>query len=368
MPDQLSAVRLQPDPYDALLARLRREYVPFSVTWELTHRCNLRCIMCYNVPTGRPELSTAGCLDVLEQLAAAGTLRLTFTGGEILMRRDFFAIAGRARALGFALDLKTNGVLITPTLADRIASLDPVGVDLSLLGATPETSDAIMGGRDTLPAILRAARLLIERGVRVRFNTLLLDLNLAERQQLLDLAAELGVYCQQTFKISPGDDGNRCAESHQLDVAEMAAVLTVDCMPLQTSDHSPDGRTCQVGLASCLISPEGIVYPCVELRIAVGDLRQQRFAEIWADALILRQLRERHIRANLPDCRVCSLAIYCEGRCAGLAWKEHGDPYAGHTLACRHAQARYLERHPGQAIPETPYLRRSTFASRPVCR
>ena len=69
-------------------------------------------------------------------MAAAGTLRLTLTGGEILARRDFFAIAERARALGFALDLKTNGTLITPERADRLAALHPIQVDISLLGAT----------------------------------------------------------------------------------------------------------------------------------------------------------------------------------------------------------------------------------------
>ena len=102
------------DPLEALLARLKREHVPFSVLWELTHVCNLDCVMCYNVRQDQPELTTAECLDILEQLAAAGTLRLTLTGGEILSRRDFFVIAERARALGFALDLKTNGTLITP--------------------------------------------------------------------------------------------------------------------------------------------------------------------------------------------------------------------------------------------------------------
>ena len=80
------------------------------------------------------------------------------TGGEILARRDFFIIAERARALGFALDLKTNGTLITPERADRLAALHPIQVDISLLGATPETSDAVMRGKNTLDRILRGVR------------------------------------------------------------------------------------------------------------------------------------------------------------------------------------------------------------------
>ena len=195
--------------YEALLARLQRQHVPFSALWELTHVCNLNCVMCYNVPQAEPELTTAECLDVLEQLAAAGTLRLTLSGGEILTRRDFFTIAERARALGFALDLKTNGTLLTPESADRLAALDPLQVDISLLGATDATFDAVAGSRNTLQRVLRGVRLLQERGVRVKLNYAPVDLKLAERAEMLDLALELGVYYEQVFKISAADDGTR---------------------------------------------------------------------------------------------------------------------------------------------------------------
>ncbi len=345
------------DPYDALLARLKREHVPFTVLWELTHKCNLHCVMCYNMPQPEPELTTEECFDVLDQLAEAGTLRLTLTGGEILTRRDFFAIAQRARALGFALDLKTNGTLITPAVADRIAALAPVQVDISLLGATLETSDAVMGAKNTLPRILRGIELLQERRVRVKLNSLLIDLNINERQQMLDMVLALGVYYEQVFKVSPTDNGGNGAAGHQLSREQMTEVLIADRTPFTPRSPGADSRTCSVGLSSCLISPYGVVYPCIELRIPAGRLvgeGRQRFAEIWAEAPIFRELRERHTWGNLPECRACPISAYCEGRCAGLAWKESGDPYAGHLLACQHAQARYAQQHPGAAIPETP--------------
>ncbi len=345
------------DPYDALLARLGRQHVPFTVLWELTHRCNLDCVMCYNVPQRTPELTTAECRDILAQLAAAGALRLTLTGGEILARRDFFAIAARARALGFALDLKTNGTLITPEIADRLAALAPVQVDISLLGATAATFDAVAGRRGTLARVLQGVKLLQERSVRVKLNTLLLDLNLAERQAMADLALALGVRYEQVFKISPADDGSDRAGRHQLGLAQMANVLVDDAPPFTPRARHPEGRTCSVGLSSCLISPYGVVYPCTELRIPAGRLAGEGaapFAEIWAEAPIFRQLRAQHTFANLPECRVCPIAAYCEGRCAGLAWKEGGDIYAGHALACQHAQARYAQQHPGAPIPPTP--------------
>jgi radical SAM protein with 4Fe4S-binding SPASM domain len=306
------------------------------------------------VPLAEPELSTAEGLEMLEQVAAAGALRMTLTGGEILTRRDFFALAERARALGFALSLKTNGTLITEAAADRIAALHPVRVTISLLGATDATFDAVAASRKTLQRVLRGVRLLQARGVHVKLSTLLLALNLAEREQMLQLAQELGVDYEQFFKISAGDDGSVRVSSHQLSHHDMRAVLAADNSPLRTRMTGPEARTCKVGLSSCLISPYGEVHPCVELRTSAGNLRRQSFAEIWINAPILRQLRTQHTVANLPECRECPINRYCEGRCAGLAWKEHGDLYGGHSLACQHAQARYEQLHPGQLAPRTP--------------
>jgi radical SAM protein with 4Fe4S-binding SPASM domain len=356
----------QGDPYDQLLARLRREHVPFSAMLELTHACNLDCIMCYNVPRAEPELNTAEWLDALEQLAAAGTLRLTLTGGEILARRDFFTIAGRARGLGFVLDLKTNGTLLTPESADRMAALAPTQVDISLLGASEATFDAVARSKHTLSRVLRGVRLLQERGVRVKLNTLLLDLNVAERAQMVELAQQLGVLYEQVFKISAADDSSDRAGPHQLSRPQMTALLQADQTPFRPAVRNAESRTCQVGLSACLVSPYGEVYPCNELRISAGNLRRQAFADIWANAPILQELRTRHVGANLPECRVCPINAYCEGRCSGLAWKEHGDLYGGQSLACQQAQARFEQQNPGQIAPQTPLQARRRQTDTPL--
>ena len=342
------------DPYTALLQRLRVEHVPFTVQWELTHRCNLQCVMCYNVPRAQPELSTAECLDILDQLAAAGTLRLVLTGGEILTRPDFFVIAERARALGFALDLKTNGTLLTPELADRVAALSPVQVDISLLGATAATFDAVSGSHGTLRRVLRGVQLLTVRGVYVRLNSLLLDLNVAEQEQMAELAAGLGVAHEQAIKISPNDDGVLRASQHQLTQTQMTEVLVSAQASFKLQERVDTSRTCGVGLSSCLISPYGVVYPCIELRLPAGDLRREKFADVWTQSPLLNTLRQHHTWANLPECQACPISGYCEGRCAGIAYKEHGDLYGGNSLACQQAQARFAQLHPDAPIPETP--------------
>lgn len=346
------------DPYTALLARLKQEHVPYSAFWEMTHVCNLECVMCYNVPLAQPELSTAEGFDLLEQLAGLGTLFLTLTGGEILSRRDFFPLAERARSLGFALELKTNATLITPERADRIAAIAPVQVEISLLGASNRTFDAIAGRRNTLDKVVRGVRLLRERGVLVKLNTVLMDLNVAERDEMVELAAELGARYRQGTKVNPADDGTDKAGRHQLNWQQIAAVMAADQVEPTRRAKTPDTRTCSVGLSSLTVSPYGDVYPCLELRLSAGNIRRQSLADIWRDGPIFRRLRERHTVRNLSECRICPINAYCQARCSGLSLKESGDLYLGHSQACVQAQAQFALLNPGQPVPETPVLAR----------
>lgn len=344
----------QGDAFDQLLASFRQQYVPYSALFELTHVCNLNCVMCYNVPLAEPELSTGEWLDVLEQAAAAGTLHLTLSGGEILTRRDFFTIAGHARKLGFVLELKTNGTLLTPESADQIAALEPLKVDISLLGASDATFDAVAGSSRSFTRMLRGVRLLQERAIPVKLNTLLLNLNVSDRSKMIDLAQELGVECSLVLKVSSDDVGFDRADAYKLTVDQMTETLVADQTNIQVKVPTNETRTCSVGLSSFLVSPYGEVYPCNELRISAGNIRQERFTGIWNDAPIFQELRNRHTYANLPECRVCPLNAYCFGRCSGLAWKRVGNLYSADLTACAHAQAHYQMRHPGQPVPMTP--------------
>jgi len=150
---------------------------------------------------------------------------------------------------------------------------------------------------------------------------------------------------------------------------QITALFQADQTPFQPARRSAESRTCQVGLAACLISPYGEVYPCNELRISAGRLtgpRRQPFAEIWANGPIFQRLRAQHTLANLPECRVCPINAYCEGRCSGLAWKEHGDLYGGQSLACQQAQARFEQQHPGQRAPQTPLQARRLQNDNPL--
>src|SRR5256885_15033499 len=103
--------------------------IPLSVHVDLTMRCNERCIHCYRVIERRPELTTAELKALLDDIARAGTLYLTFSGGEIFLRQDLLELIEHARRLRFDVRLKSNALLITAETAARLGALAlaPVG-------------------------------------------------------------------------------------------------------------------------------------------------------------------------------------------------------------------------------------------------
>src|SRR5271154_5301267 len=105
---------------DDLTAKALKLGIPLSVQVDLTYRCNERCVHCYLDHEDHGEMTTGEIKNLLDQLAAAGVFFLTLSGGEILLRKDFFEILEYARGLLFCVKLKTNAVLIRERQADRI--------------------------------------------------------------------------------------------------------------------------------------------------------------------------------------------------------------------------------------------------------
>ena len=117
--------------------------IPISVHLDITYRCNERCVHCYLDHDDHGEMTTAEIEDVLNQLSDAGVFFLTLSGGEVLMRRDFFEIVEHARRLLFNVKVKTNGVMIREPQARRIRELGVEQVQISVYSHRPEIHDAI---------------------------------------------------------------------------------------------------------------------------------------------------------------------------------------------------------------------------------
>jgi MoaA/NifB/PqqE/SkfB family radical SAM enzyme len=318
--------------YDKLIRTASRAHVPLSVLFEVTHRCNLGCDHCYLTegPVGRPrpdreELSLDEIRTILDDLAEAGALFLTHTGGEVFMRRDFLSIVAAARERAFSVTVFTTGTLLTPETAAQLADLHPLSVEVSIYSARPEVHDRVTRIPGSHARSLRALRLLKERGVVILIKSPLMTLNADELDDLVALAEDLGAGCGFDPMLTPRRDGDLTPIALAPSTAQLRRFFAdpvlarefaqpVKCLP-QAGEE-----ICGTGRRTCLISPYGDLFPCGVHPVPAGNLREARFPDIWTGSPLLRELRTQ----TVADLRGGAKAI--PGfRCSALALMEDGD-------------------------------------------
>jgi AdoMet-dependent heme synthase len=334
--------------------------VPLSVHLDLTYRCNERCVHCYLDHDDHGEMSTAEIEDVLTQLADAGVFFLTLSGGEVLMRRDFFEILEFARGLLFSVKIKTNGVMVREREAKRIRELGAEQVQISVYSHRPEVHDAITKLPGSLKRTIEGIRFLRSQGLKVTIANVLMSANRFDYAGVIALAQELGVAYTVDPTITPKMDGDTSILDLRIAAPELkqffhnpALVGNVEefcAPPPPPGEDVMEGYPCSAGHTSCYISPYGDVFPCVQFPLPSGNVRQHSFLEIWRHSTQLKQVRS--IRAkDLTTCSSCAHVGTCT-RCPGLAYME-GNMFGPSTADCQKSFQR-------TGIPSANMLRRST--------
>lgn len=342
---------------DRLIRRSLTGSVPLGVHFDITYRCNERCVHCYLDHEDYGELETAEIKRILSQLAAAGTLMLTFSGGEIFLRKDFFELLEFARSLHFDIALKSNALMITQARAEKLRSLGVRKIQVSIYSTDPQIHDTVTKVPGSLARSLQAIRSLKALGLHVKIACPLMKQNISGLKQLRELAEELGVSYVIDMTITPKLDGDtgilalRNSAEDLMDVMrdpilngkkapEPASVTTVLGSTISSGmEIDPyDGIPCSAGHNTCYISPYGEVYPCIQMPIPAGNLRKESFEEIWHRSPQFDRVRAVR-ESDLPVCAHCAIRKHCE-RCPGLAQVEGGDLLGGYERACELAEAK----------------------------
>ncbi len=325
--------------------------IPLSVHVDLTMRCNETCVHCYRVIERRDELTTAEVTALLHELARAGTLYLTFSGGEVFLRRDLFELIEVAKRLRFDLRLKTNALLVTRERAERLRALGVRQVDISIYSADPAVHDQVTRVPGSLARSLQGVQHLTAAGLRVRLNCPLMAHTAATYRDVRALAERLGVTCGFDPMITARNDGDRRTVGLRIRPAELRRVLqdpvlnppapsgtkppAADPAPPAGARADLDDIACGAGHNACYVSAYGDVMPCVAMPIACGSIRDASFMEIWSRSPKMQEVRAVRIR-HLHTCATCEVASFCS-RCPGQALVEDGDLYGPSTAACEHA-------------------------------
>lgn len=189
----------------------------FSAHLELTYRCNEACIHCYNpgaflLPGDhsrrqRDEMDTAEWREIMDQLAEIGVFRLSLSGGEATLRKDFFELVAYARKLGFAVVIFTNGINGNSGFVEKLAQLWPHSVEVSIYSSIPDIHDQVTRVSGSFQRSVDCIRRLNSAGIKTSMKTTLMNSTVGGYADCRKLAKSLGVTLIMDTNISPNLDG-----------------------------------------------------------------------------------------------------------------------------------------------------------------
>ena len=311
-------------------------------------------------------MGTQEATELIDDLASFAKPILILSGGEPLVRPDIFDLARHAVGLGLRTCLASNGTLLTPDVAQRIADAGIARVSISLDGARAETHDAFRGIAGAYEAALQGIHNLKTHGVPFQVNTTVAKHNLAELEGLLHMTEQLGAAALHLFLLVPVGCGVEIADEQMIspddyervlswvyEMSQTAAVqLKATCAPhyfrivRQRGGQMPAGhphkgtphgmaamtKGCLAGQTVCFVSSTGEVFPCGYLPVSAGNVRDESLRTIWESAETFRLLRDPN--ALKGKCGACEYKRICGG-CRARAFAATGDfleaePYCVH--------------------------------------
>ncbi len=337
------------------------------VAWEITRSCNLFCAHCRSSSTAgayEGELSTEECLRLIDGILEVGKPVLILTGGEPLLRQDFFQIAKYAVTQGLRVVMGTNGTLITDEIALKLKQTPVSRVAVSIDFPAAELQDKFRGKAGAFEEAVSGIARLRQAGVEVQINSTITRLNMNYLNELLDFALDIGATAFHPFMLVPTGRG-KGLEAVEMSPQEYEQTLNwvydkqkelgnsmffkptdaphyqrimrqrgrADNLQVSLLGDKPATKSgneainsitrgCLAGTSFCFISHRGSVQGCGYLDVEAGNIRDTNFRQIWANATLFRRLRDL---SNIKGkCGSCEYKIVCGG-CRARAYESTGD-------------------------------------------
>jgi radical SAM protein with 4Fe4S-binding SPASM domain len=289
---------------------------------------------------------------------------IIFTGGEPLLRPDFFDIVAYARSLDLICVVGTNGTLVTPEIATRMQTAGISRVSVSLDFPMADLHDKFRGHQGAFESAMTGIRNLKAAGVPFQINTTVTKLNVDHLEATLNMAIDLGAAAFHPFMLVPTgrakdmSDVELSAEDYeatlnwiydrQIELGDRIFFKPTDaphylrvirqrrscgstgCGPAEmeakhtigTNPHNQITRGCLAGTGFCFISHLGRVQGCGYLDLEAGNVREQTFSEVWYDSPLFNDIRD--LSKLKGKCGICEYQRLCGG-CRARAYESTGD-------------------------------------------
>lgn len=329
-----------------------KQRLPYSVLFELTARCNMNCVHCYlqNVHDTK-ELSYDKIIEIIDILYEKEIVFLTFTGGEILLRKDFVDIYLYAKKKGFLVELFTNGYLFDDKIIDALAEYPPLLVDISLYGASENTYRKVTGLQNAFARVIQNCKKLKKAGIRVSLKSPIIDLTYPEIKDMQMLADKLQIPFVYTFEICNTIDRQDMPKMHQISLNKaLEYEFANHYKQIQTEGRKSKSNydeiinelrtnekvySCNVAVNSFVVDYNGKMCPCMKLRHRGIKLEKNNYEKIWSDF----KKYSAQIATMDYKCKGCEALYYCDVCPAEMDFL-YNDPEYRPENACKCAYIR----------------------------
>jgi radical SAM protein with 4Fe4S-binding SPASM domain len=323
------------------------QYAPEFCVWELTLRCNMRCVHCGS-QAGRArlnELTVDECFVVADDLVNLGCRRATLIGGEVFLCPGWEKVGRKLSDAGVVVNIVTNGSLMGDRQVDQIREARLVNVAISLDGME-ENHDRTRNVRGSFRSVLRAFERLRAERIPFAVVTALLDYNYRDLEPMHELLAEQGVSAWQ-IQLATAMGSMAGHADLRLDPARIPWVTGFirhrrnrRMMEIYAGDdigYFDENETylrnrpgtisawhgCQAGLRVVGIGSTGDVKGCESLysdRFVEGNVRTEQLASIWNKEGNFAYNRQFDHRQLTGRCAHCDKASLCRGGCRGSCY------------------------------------------------
>ena len=305
---------------------------------ELTLSCNQRCFHCgSNCETAAPsanELTLAEYRGILEQVREdfdISRMMLCITGGEPLLRKEFFDIMGYAHDLGYCWGMTSNATLITKETAHRLAECGMGTISVSIDGLR-DTHDALRGMKGGYDLAMRGIQNLLDENAfeAVQVTTVINHQNIRELDALFEVMDGLDIDSWRVLNLEPiGRALLRpelmCTKEDYLRLFEFIREKRKEDYPVEYgcchylgTEYEVEVRDwywlCSAGVYTASIMANGDIGACLDIErrpeTIQGNIRRDRFSDVWRNRFAI-------FRKNLSDrsetCRDCEHSRFCRG-------------------------------------------------------
>ncbi len=311
-----------------------------SMEIEFNRNCNFNCVYCYvqNNSGGRDEMTMDESRDVIKQAGKLGVRKIIILGGEPMLYPHIMEMIRFIKDQGMDIELFTNGTGITPSVAKELSEH---GVVVALkMNTTDEKQQDLLSNRKGAYNLIQSAFKNLKKAgypssVPLAVSTVICSQNIDGLDKMWDWMREENItpYIEM---ITPqgnakGNDSLDIEPQRIKDLFYRIAEIDRGKYGIHWNPQPPlVGGQCLRHQFSCTVNAFGDVLPCIGITLPIGNIKENRLADIIKDSEVVQNLRNYRHKIKGP-CSQCKKHNECYG-CRGTAYQLTGDYLASDPL------------------------------------